>query len=952
MTKLGLSTSLVAVISGLVLSLVIYANVKNILQDRVIEDQHTIADNLIYEIDHFLFLAQRDLNMLIEDEFLQSYMANPEQRSEKNRGLLEEELEERMELTGPWNNLVVLDLDGNHLFTPGSTAELHHISNYPDSQAGFLAARSGHIYSSNQVESDYSGGRTVIFAAPIRAGEDEGESEGEVVGVIIGHYHWGAIENLLATKLTHGSRHLFDLQGEVLGYQSHGPRHDSHEAFSQHPLIRQALAGELFGYGTFGSADEPGLSFSLYVGEPGYRNYHGKGWRLLIEIPEGELFSSARALSLRTGMLTFLAFMLLMILLITTTRRTIRPLDELNQKANLIGEGDYEQHISLQSNDEIGELASSFNRMANSLKKNAAELAHSQQRYHDLVNEIDDGIIATDAEGLITFANAPFLGMIGQSDSASVIGSPLESFLVPEKQEELHSQLHRNAPSPSLNRGFETVLLQPDGKRLFIQLRHVPIIDKRNEFCGIRAVVRDINVQKATEQEIVFRASHDSLTGLPNRDMLFKTLGSLIAHGKRHGGEIAILFIDLDEFKLVNDTLGHDAGDELLCEVGERLEGALRETDTLARHGGDEFILIVTDHCDANQKVECENIFYGQVSTITQRLLQLLEKPFVIREQEVYVGASIGISTFPSDGNDSLTLLQHADSAMYRAKELGRNTYQFYSRELSERQEKRVFLANRLHKAVEQQEFVLHYQPIVELSSGRMIGVEALIRWNDEGKIIPPNDFIPVAEATGMILPIGDWVLQETCRQLQVWEERGIDLYIAANLSVKQFWKGDITRKLLDNIHTFNVDKKRLELEITESAMTLDAARMEAVLGEFKTHGLAISLDDFGTGYSSLDRLKHLPINKLKIDRSFVDGVPLDQDDAAIVTAVIQMSSNLGIDSLAEGIETEQQWHYLREQGCLYGQGYYFSRPVPVETIEAIWSSREEALPHLFSKSH
>ncbi|WP_175566018.1 putative bifunctional diguanylate cyclase/phosphodiesterase [Halodesulfovibrio marinisediminis] len=442
-------------------------------------------------------------------------------------------------------------------------------------------------------------------------------------------------------------------------------------------------------------------------------------------------------------------------------------------------------------------------------------------------------------------------------------------------------------------------------------------------------------VQK--EKELEYSANHDSMTRLANRNNLLQLLDSLLVKAKRHESRVAVLFIDLDDFKLINDTLGHDAGDALLYQVAKRLSENLRESDILARHGGDEFILLISGIEENNSASKDKDSFCKKVTLVTQRILTTIQKPFSIENQNIYINASIGVSIYPDDGDDKSTLLMQADTAMYRAKEHGRGTYQYFSQDLTAKQNKLMLISNDLRRAIDNKEFVLHYQPIVELNSGRMIGVEALIRWVKDGKVISPNDFIPVAESIGLINPIGDWVLEECSRQLHSWKQENIPLYIAANISGRQLWQKDILEKIINTTKLIGVSKEQLEIEITEGTVIKDSFRIATVFDGLQSSGIKISLDDFGTGYSSLSRLRQMPISKLKIDRSFVNGIPLNTDDIAIVKAIIQMSDTLSIDSLAEGIETEEQWRYLRDIGCQYGQGYYFSQPVPAKKIEELW---------------
>jgi len=453
---------------------------------------------------------------------------------------------------------------------------------------------------------------------------------------------------------------------------------------------------------------------------------------------------------------------------------------------------------------------------------------------------------------------------------------------------------------------------------------------------------KEISDRQAAESKIKYQSVHDSLTGLPNREMLIQTLHRSLAQSQRDGDEVAILFIDLDNFKLVNDTLGHQAGDELLRQVAARLSEATRESDLLVRQGGDEFIVLMTSHYPvANPTHQSPSISFS-ASIAAERIIQSLKRPFLINGQISYTAASIGISLSPNDATDETTLLQHADSAMYKAKELGGGVFQFYSDELYQSQQRRNFLVNELHKAIEQQAFTLEYQPIINLANGEMIATEALIRWRDEsGNMISPAEFIPVAEDSGLIIPIGDWVMAEACRQLRLWQDEEITLHIAVNLSARQLWQRDVLGKIVKTIDQAGVTRCALEIEVTETAIIQDTARMEATLLSFADEGLRIALDDFGTGYSSLDRLKKLNINKLKIDQSFVAGIPDDKDDVAIVTAIIQLSRSLGMPALAEGIETQAQYRFLHDMGCEYGQGFYFSRSRTPADIEIMYRDKQ-----------
>jgi diguanylate cyclase (GGDEF)-like protein len=396
---------------------------------------------------------------------------------------------------------------------------------------------------------------------------------------------------------------------------------------------------------------------------------------------------------------------------------------------------------------------------------------------------------------------------------------------------------------------------------------------------------------------------------------------------------VAVLSVDLNEFRLVNDSLGHQAGDALLSAVADRLRDATRETDLVARRGGDQFLLLLAD-LDRDDGAIDSAVMRAQV--VAQRIQDSLTAPFRVDGTEVYVAASIGISLFPNDAADTGTLLRNAETAMYEAKRNGRSGFVLAPRSALDSSAKLAFVT-RLRKAVELQRWVLHYQPVVDLDSGRMLGVEALIRWIEpDGTMVPPNDFIPLAEELGLIEQIGDWVVRELTYQVQAWRELEIDLEVGFNLSPRQFWQPDLAMRIQREFRAGGVDPSKVLVEVTESSAMIDPDRAQAILRELHDAGFAIAIDDFGTGYSSLSRLRDMPVKVLKIDRSFVSGVHDDRQARSIVSAFLELADGLDIVTLAEGIETLEELEFLRERGCKLGQGFYFSRPVPPEEIIAL----------------
>ena len=417
--------------------------------------------------------------------------------------------------------------------------------------------------------------------------------------------------------------------------------------------------------------------------------------------------------------------------------------------------------------------------------------------------------------------------------------------------------------------------------------------------------------------DLLAQSRKDPLTGLPNRIAIDEMLAREIARDRRDKSHSAILYLDLDKFKDINDKLGHASGDRLLERIALRIQTSLREEDVLARLGGDEF-LVLLPNSDAEK-----------ASFVAQRIIELFSIPFQLSSQEIVISTSIGICLFPDNHNDSGTLLQDADIAMYEAKRQGRNCFVFYRQELGEHIRQRLQLKHDLLRALEHQEFFLHYQPLIDMASGQIVGAETLVRWMDPQKgLRNPADFIPFAEETGVILELGEWVLKTACKEAQSWAERGFELYIAVNLSTRQFQDPDLIAKVNHALAHAGLPHSKLELEITESASMLDPEASIQVMDELKALGIKLAIDDFGTGYSSLAYLKRIPANIIKIDRSFVNGVLNDQDDLAIVRAILLLGSSLGKHCLAEGIESAEQFEILNGLGCEFGQGYWMSRPI------------------------
>ncbi len=446
-------------------------------------------------------------------------------------------------------------------------------------------------------------------------------------------------------------------------------------------------------------------------------------------------------------------------------------------------------------------------------------------------------------------------------------------------------------------------------------------------------------IKQQAREKLEYQANHDALTSLPNRALLDDRLQLALLHAERQQNQVAILFVDLDNFKFVNDSMGHNFGDRLLRIIANRLTESVRADDTVARHGGDEFVVILpvlrTDE---------------DVVKVVEKIRTSLSQPLHIDGHETELSCSIGVGIFPKDGKDAQELLKNAEVAMFNAKELGRNNCRFFTAELNDRTIARMTMERLLRRALEREEFLLHYQPQVNLGTGQIIGVEALLRWqNPELGLVSPGTFIPLAEDTGLIVPIGEWVLQEACSRNKAWQEQGIaPLIMAVNLSPRQFWFPGLIETILKALQDSGLDPHYLELEIVESMVMRDVAAATAMLDELKMMGVHLSIDDFGTGYSSFGHLKRFPFDKLKMDISFVREVTHDPSSAAIAKAIIAMAHNLNLQVIAEGIESEGQLNYLHAHGCDEMQGFYFSRPLPAAEVEKFL--REKPRLHLPDK--
>lgn len=542
-------------------------------------------------------------------------------------------------------------------------------------------------------------------------------------------------------------------------------------------------------------------------------------------------------------------------------------------------------------------------------------LFEQKERAEVTLNSIGDGVICADTSGHIVYMNPGAERMTGWQ-SREAMGRRLSEVFntIEPVQKEDNEQNEKNAIFSR-----SSLLIRRDGKELPIQSSTSPLRDRTGSLIGTAIVCRDVSETHAMAAKMAHLAQHDFLTDLPNRSLLDDRLGQAISLAHRQRNHLAVLFIDLDHFKHINDTLGHAVGDLLLQTVALRLRTCVRTSDTLCRQGGDEFVVVLSEIDDSEDAAQ-----------VASKMLEIFAKPVIVEGHELDIGMSIGISIYPEDGQQADVLIRHADVAMYHAKENGRHNYQFFTPELNVRAIQRHTLKSNLRRAVDRREFALQYQAKIDLQTGRLMGAEALLRWHHpEHGFMSPIQFIPIAEESGMIGLIGQWVIREACSQIQAWHHSGLPLMpISVNISPVEFRNKDFLQNITNILEETRIPPQYLELELTESALLQDAESISSILYSLKDMGVQLTIDDFGTGYSNLSYLKHFPIDTLKIDQSFVHDVTDDMDDATIVRAIVGMAESLKLRTVAEGVETTEHLAFLQALQCNEGQGFFFGRPV------------------------
>ena len=644
------------------------------------------------------------------------------------------------------------------------------------------------------------------------------------------------------------------------------------------------------------------------------------GWTLLAEIDKAESFASLKTLEIVALILSVVFAAVVVsggIIFVTSVSRPIKRLMDATRR---FAGGDLKVRVAITHRDEIGDLINSFNTMAGGLEK---EITGRERREVELlkvsrvVEQSPNVVLITDTQCNIEYVNPRFTLLTGYTREEAIGKKPriLKSGKTPP---EVYKQLWRTITSGTEWRG-EFCNKKKNGELYWVSSLISSIKNAEGVITNFIEIAEDITERMHAEEKIHQLAYYDALTGLPNRALYNDRLSLALSRAQRTREMLAVLFLDLDRFKDMNDTLGHSIGDQLLKTVAGRLTDSLRKEDTVTRLGGDEFTLLLPGMAQTED-----------VAGIAQKILEAVKKPLTLGGHELNITASIGIAIYPADGEDADALLKNADTAMYHAKEQGRNNYQFFTPALQTRTVEQMKMESSLHHALVREEFIVYYQPVVDIKTGRIVSSEALLRWQyPECGLVNPAEFIGIAERTGLIVPIGEWVLRTACAQNSAWQDAGLPpLSVAVNLSARQFQQKNLVEMVEQALKDTGMGPRFLALEVTESTAMKNAEAANYMMKRLVGFGVHFVIDDLGTGYSSLRYLKTFPVHALKIDRSFVQDVVTDPNDASIVTAIISMAKGLKLKVVAEGVETVAQLEFLRSLGCDEAQGYLFGKPM------------------------
>ena len=750
------------------------------------------------------------------------------------------------------------------------------------------------------------------------------DKNGVLQGVLCGHIFWEWAEEVLDSKQTPGKDiFLLTQDGLVLS----GPEAARSELAKLAPLTMQAIqqAGHESGY--LLEKWSNGKTYLVgYAKSSGYRDYPGLGWISLIREDVTQAFAPARQLRQNILLMGCMLGLLFAWLGWVMAGRIARPITRISQAAEHIAAGELLYDVpAKQGDDEVAHLSTAIHNMVQELTREIAQRRKAEEGLRlsaKVFENNSEAIMITDADHNIVSVNRAFSEITGYAE-AEVIGKNPRLLASGRQTKEFYQTFYESLDSKDQWRG-EIWNKRKDGEVFPEWVTVSALRDEQGLITHFIAIYLDITERKKEEERIQYLANYDVLTGLPNRYLLNDRLEQTITAAQRHQTQMAVLFIDLDHFKNINDSLGHDVGDELLRMVSQRLRSCLRRSDTIARQGGDEFVALLEDlHSE------------DEVTFIAEKMIASLLEQFTVGNYKLSITPSIGVSVYPDDGDTAVQLLRNADLAMYRAKNTGRNRFEYYKPEMNVKAVQRLHLENDLRIAVAKGQLMLHYQPKVNVLSGAVVGMEALLRWqHPELGFIPPATFIPVAEESGMINEIGDWVLRQAALQARIWQSQGYHIVpIAVNLSARQFNQVDFASKVQTIVRDIGIDARFIELELTESMLMDLGENSLTVMNQLNDAGFALALDDFGTGYSSLSRLKTLPMKYLKIDQSFVRDITTDKNDESIVSATVLLAHAMGIRVIAEGVMDQGQLDFLEYLQCEEYQGFLFSPAVPADEV-------------------
>ncbi len=913
--RISYATALVTVVLSVVLGYYAGAMSRAQIEKDLGKTFLSRSQHVVDVLDRGMFERYREVQIVASLDDIR----NPLVSVDKKRAILE-----KLQTTfDAYAWVGICDADGKGLVGTGKYLEGKDLSQRPWCNKGREGPYAGDVHDAlllAKILPNPSGENFYLLdvAAPVT------DANGILQGVLCGHIYWKWAEAELAGKNDEGiDVLLLSRDGLVLS----GPEPARAEMSKLAPAIWSRLSATPHAHDAFLETWPSGKQYLIgHAHDVGYRDYPGLGWTVLVRQDADIAFAPARALQQRILLLGAALGVLFTLIGAWLARRIAQPISEIARAADRVAAGALDYSVPVVAgNDEVARLSSSIHTMVNSLAWEIMERKCAEEELKlaaTVFANNSEAVVITDAHNNIIRVNDAFTRITGYADT-DVIGCNPRMFASGQNSKGFYQRLWRDLLQ---NNGWSGEIWnkRKSGEVYPVWLILSLVHDDAGNISNYIAIYSDISERKQAEQRMEFLASHDALTQLPNRYLFTDRFNQALATAQRKKTKLALLFIDLDYFKNINDSLGHDVGDVLLEQVARRMSHCMRRSDTLARFGGDEFMAFLQD-------IQSEN----GAARMAEKLLASFERPFEVGVHLLSISPSIGVSLYPEDATDSVALMRNADLAMYRAKAAGRRAIEFYRPELTLSINERLQLEMQLRHALERRELFLVYQPQVDVLTAKVIGVEALLRWQHPALgLIAPMRFIPVAEESGLIVEIGDWVLRQACLQIKAWQQQGLRLVpVAVNVSGVQFKRPDFVARVTAALHEMQVDARWIEIEITESVLMELGENSLTVMNALKALNLRLSLDDFGTGFSSLSRLKTFPLDVLKVDQGFVRDITTDANDAAIVRAVLGMAHEMGIHVVAEGVETREQLDFLEKLRCESYQGYLFSRPVPPEQI-------------------